>query len=128
MDFITALREMPGLCVGCGASEKEIAQAESRLGVRFADEYREYLEHCGMAQMHGRELTGIGVVEHLDVIGVTQECREYNQGIPSSWYVVEELGLDEETVWQDKDGRVYLAFPDGTTRKVANSLREYLEQ
>lgn len=128
MDFISVLSKMPGLCVGAGASEAEIAQAESALGVRFADDYREYLGRYGMAQMDGKELTGIGVVDHLDVIEVTRECREYAQSVPSSWYVVEDLGCDGRTVWQDENGVLYLVGLDGETAKLANSLQEYFDQ
>lgn len=128
MSFISALNKMPGLCVGAGASEKEIIQAESRLGVRFANDYREYLERYGMAQMAGRELTGIGVVDHLDIIGVTQECRECIPDLPPSWYVVEDLGIDGRTVWQDEDGVVYLVSPDGEMERIADGLQEYIER
>lgn len=128
MSFISVLSKMPGLCVGAGASEKEIALAEFSLGVRFADDYREYLEKFGMAQMHGRELTGIGIVDHLDVVDVTRECREYTPDLPLSWYVVEDLGFDGRTVWQDQDGTVYLVSPEGEAVKLANCLQEYIER
>lgn len=128
MDLISTINMMSGLCVGAGASEKEIAQAELRLNVRFADDYREYLERYGVAQMDGRELTGIGAVDHLDVVDVTQECREDAPDLPSSWYVLEDLGIEGRTVWQNLDGVVYLVSPDGEAVKIANSLQEYIER
>lgn len=128
MDFLDWLSKMPGFCAGTGASEKEITHAESQLGARFADDYRSYLERYGMAQMHGRELTGIGVVDHLDVVSVTEEYREYAPELPPAWYVVEDLGVDGRTVWQDRDGAIYLVSQNGDAAKIAHCLREYIER
>ena len=79
-----------------------------------------------MMQIGSRELTGIGASDHLNVVSVTERWRSYGLGVPNDWYVLEILGFDGLVAWQDKNGFVYLASPDGTSKKVANGLQEYL--
>lgn len=111
---------------GKGASPEKIDSAELRLGLHFACDYKKYLSTYGMMQIGSRELTGIGASDHLNVVSVTERWRSYGLGVPNDWYVLEILGFDGLVAWQDKNGFVYLASPDGASKKVANGLQEYL--
>mgnify|MGYP000195163994 FL=1 len=128
MDFTKAIQAMPGFLGSGGRGEKTIAEAEKKLGISFAPDYRAYLKEIGLACFDGHELTGVTETTRLDVISVTQEQRRQFGGTTASWYVVEDVGLDGILIWQSPDGTVYAAAPDVPPKKIANSLSEYFEK
>lgn len=62
---------------GQGASEAEIAQAESALNLPIRGDYREFLRTFGWGGVGSHELYGLGqdVPEHLNLIAITQSER-----------------------------------------------------
>ncbi|MEE8717490.1 MAG: SMI1/KNR4 family protein [Coriobacteriales bacterium] len=120
------MKTMPGFCGGNGAPQEEIDLAQSTLGVRFSDEYLEYLRAFGVASVGSHELTGVTGIERLDVVGVTQRERALNPDVPSDWYVVEDTGIDGIVIWQDRSGRVYQTVPGCEATDVADSLLDAL--
>lgn len=117
---------MPDYIGSTGRSEEEIEQAEIALGVSFAKDYREYLEEIGLACFDGHELTGLTNTARLNVIDVTKEYREQLGNNVSSWYVIEEVGMDGIIIWQSFDGIVYATTPNSKAVKIAESLLEYV--
>lgn len=100
----------------------QIKEAEQELGLKFSNEYREYLKNLGVVTFEGHEFTGICSFKRLNVVDVTKEEREYHPEIPSDWYVVEQLNIDGMVIWQTQDGSIYL----NGSKKVADSLAEYV--
>jgi len=126
MKFYEAIKLMPDYIGSNGRSEEEIEQAEMALRVSFAKDYRLYLEEIGLACFDGHELTGLTNTARLNVIDVTKEYREELGNMVSSWYVVEEVGLDGIVIWQSFDGAVYATIPNSKAIKIADSLFEYI--
>ena len=122
MNYIDILKD---LIKGKGVSEIEIKRAEEQLGLTFAEDYRSYLKEYGMISFDGREITGLGVVEHMNVVKVTIDERTINKKIANSMYVIEKLGYENITILQDLDGQIYEMYAD-KIKKIANSLEEYL--
>jgi hypothetical protein len=58
-NIIQTIQELPKLLPLKPASATEISEAEKQLGLRFADEYKEYLSAIGAILAYGIELTGI---------------------------------------------------------------------
>ena len=126
MKFTDAIKLMPDYIGSNGRSEEEIEQAEKVLGVSFAKDYRKYLEDIGLACFDGHEFTGLTNTTRLSVIDVTKEYREDLGNMVSSWYVVEEVGLDGIVIWQSFDGAVNATMPNSKAIKIADSLFEYI--
>lgn len=126
MSFAEIIKTKPDYIGANGRTDTEIAKAENELGITFAEDYREYLREIGLACFDGHELTGLTNTVRLNVVSVTKEQQKQLAEIKASWYVVEEAGIDGIVIWQDVDGNVYKSAPDSKTKKIANSLAEYI--
>jgi hypothetical protein len=76
------LRAFPGVVVGKGATEQEVASAESALGLRIQGPYREFLLRFGWARIIREEFFGLGqdVPPGLNVLEIS--LRERNKSQP----------------------------------------------
>ena len=126
MDFTEAIKMITDYIGSNGRTDKEIAEAEKKLGVIFARDYHDYLKEIGLACFDGHELTGLTKTIRLDVVFVTKEQRRQSDDIPSSWYVIEEAHIDGIVIWQDSDGTVYQTGFNSKGIKIASSLAEYI--
>ncbi len=109
------------------ADENAVSAAEEALGLRFADEYREYVKKYGVISSVEVELTGVTEAKRLDVVAVTERERELTEDFPEDMYVVENVGIDGILVLQNSKGEIFYIAPGRRAEKVANSLAEYIE-
>lgn len=128
MNFVEYIKAIPDYIGSDGRTEAEIIKAEKALGILFAKDYREYLSEIGLACFDGHELTGLSKSSREDVVSVTMEQREQLGDLASRWYVVEEANIDGIVIWQDSDGTVFQTAPNIKSKKIANSIIEYLER
>lgn len=126
MSFVEIIKMRPDYIGANGRTEAEIVEAENELGITFAGDYREYLREIGLAFFDSHELTGLTNTVRLNVVSVTKEQQKQLAEIHTSWYVVEEAGIDGIVIWQDADGIVYKTAPNSKAEKIANSLAEYI--
>lgn len=125
-DVLRNLREKPGLISKPGASEEQIQNAETLLRLKFAKEYKEYVSAFGAVAYDGHELTGICASSRINVVNVTEEERPKYSGLPKDWYVLEQLNIDDVSIWQASSGEVYQLMPGTKPIKVSSSLSEYI--
>lgn len=109
-----------------GASDKDINKAESRLGLKFADDYIEYVKKYGIVLFGSHEITGICGNQRLDVCKITEKERIKNPDIPKTYYVIEELDIDDVVIWQAPDGRIYQSVPGLELLKISDNLSMYI--
>lgn len=126
--IIDILRAQHGLLSMQTPSLEQIRQAEASLGVRFAQDYREYISAFGVAAYNGHELTGICASPRLSVVDVTQREREEYATIPADWYVIEQLNIDGIVIWQGADGAIYQTMQGASPQRICGSLSEYITQ
>ena len=110
-----------------GASDEQVLASEKSLGLVFSSEFREYLLAFGFASYDGHELTGISKSSRLNVVDVTIEERKKYPNISSDFYVIEQLHIDDVSIWQTSTGEIYQAMPSSDPIKIHNSLIEYIE-
>lgn len=127
-DFVKALKKYDDFFAAEGADKQSVADAESALSLRFAKEYAEYLEECGVVSADGHEFTGLINSKRLNVVDVTKAAKMKNGGIPQDLYVVEELQIDGIVIWQSESGKVFMTASEGLPEKINNSLAEYIAQ
>lgn len=125
-NIVDALKSIPDYIGSNGRTEEVILEAESSLGVTFAEDYRQYLKMIGLACFDGHEFTGLTNISRLDVVAITKEQRSINQKISATWYVIEQANIDGIIIWQDKLGYVYQTSPSNPPIRIANSLLEYI--
>lgn len=126
--IIESIKSFPDYNGSNGRIEEEIISAENTLGLSFAKDYREYLKEIGLACFNGHELTGITDTARLNVVEVTTEQKDIGEGVPSSWYVIEEANIDGIVIWQSETGKIYQTAPYCDSEKIADSLLEYILQ
>lgn len=126
-NIVKLINELDILYQSNPATLEEIKKAENILGLKFADEYIQYVLAYGVVACEGIEFTGITDVEEVSVIDVTLKEREYNDCVPHNMYVVENTYMDGMIIWQDEKGMIYITMPQEKPEKVANSLVEYIE-
>lgn len=109
-----------------GVEASDIVNAEKRLGIRFDEEYRNYLMQYGVVSFGSHELLGLGGDSYLDVVEETLRERTAAR-FPKNCYLIENLGIDGILILQDTQGSVY-ELSDAGNRKIAGSFGEYIEQ
>ncbi|MGI6173084.1 MAG: SMI1/KNR4 family protein [Christensenellales bacterium] len=106
--------------LGNGVDEHLIHEAETELGLVFANDYFEYLSTVGLAMCDGHELTGIGNADRTNVVSVTKQLKAFKEGIPADWYVIENGNMDGAVIWQDAKGHVFF-----NKRKEYDTLADF---
>lgn len=124
--IIKILKKQKNFIHGDGASEQDIMEAEKKLSLFFADEYKEYLRTYGVVSYIGTELTGISQNPATNVVNVTAEKKGYNNNVSGDYYVIEDVGLDDIIIWQNESGRIYQTVGEGKPKEIASSLSEYI--
>ena len=73
-DIVSILKIQKDFLSGKGSSPSAISDIENELGLRFAEDYKQYLLVYGIAAFDGIELTGITPVQRLKIGRAS--CRE----------------------------------------------------
>ena len=126
MSFIDELKRKPCFMSFDPANNDDIILAENTLCVRFAEEYKEYMEICGFAVYEGHELTGICNSKRLNVVDVTLSERSCSCDECQKWYVVEQINYDGIVIWQSATGEIYRTSYGKRPLRICNSLVEYI--
>ena len=109
-----------------GASTEAIENAEKKIGVKFANDYKDYLVNFGSVSCCGHELTGISIDRNLDVVNATLSNYKKNQNVKEPFYVIEETHIDGIVIWQTESGEIFQSDYKGKPMKIYNSLEEYV--
>lgn len=125
-NFLTKMKSKQGFVALTGATHEQVAKAEDALGIKFSEEYRQYVSAYGIASFEDHELTGICTSPRLNVVDVTQVERLKNPELPTDWYVLEKLNIDDVIIWQSNAGKVYQTIPEAQPIILCGSLSEYL--
>ena len=124
--IIETVKGLPNYSRVGKTSDAMINDSELLLGLKFANEYREYLAEFGAVSGVGIELTGIISVDYRHVVSATKQEWEFNLKVPRTMYVVENVYFDDIIIWQDADGSIYRTMPNAEPKQIASSLSEYI--
>ena len=116
--LVALLSHVPGAIFSEGVSEEEIIHAEEELGLRFPDDYRQYLKEFGTVSfyhphrthmMFDAEWTGVNTEQkYRDVVITTLEERKRYPDFPHNAFVIENMGVPGMSVICDTEGNVSL--------------------
>jgi hypothetical protein len=143
MDVLALRRDLESdarirLTVLGGATPAQITEAETRLGLRFPDDYRRFLAAFGAAEVDGRAIFGLGTdldtVGGLNVVWHTEEARRL-RGLAGGSLVLsawDDLTLEVAQVLdhqgQPIDGPVAELLVEGPGEQLAPSFSRWLER
>ena len=128
MDKIIELfTKIEGLKSLGGCSQEEMQEAEEKLGLKFPEEYKNYLLEYGTARFNGVELCGLNSTGYLNVVEATEQEKSVNHAFPNKMFVIEDLGVDAKLIIGDEKGNIYLLQRD-KKRLVCASFLEYVEK
>lgn len=108
------------------ATKLDVLNAEFDLGLKFADEFKEYVLKYGVISAKRVEITGICEFPRLSVVDVTVKEREFNNNIPDDMYVIESTGFEGIVILQNSKGEVFSLVPNGMPKKIFETLADYL--
>ena len=108
--IIKLIKENPDAIYGKGANEVDIVEAEEKLELKFADEYREYLSAFAIAAIDGNEFTGLSKSSRTNVVPVTQNQRRLLHGIPDDQGKGEAIPFHGPVFLPDPPGQRILSF------------------
>ena len=126
--IVEVIRKADSAYYGEGIPMENIAEAESKLHLKFAKDYTEYLNAFGIAAVNGHELTGLDSDDRVNVVTVTLQNRDKAVQDLGKYYVIEESNIDGLVVWQDQSGKVFVFTDDGNLFPLCNSLVEYINR
>ena len=109
-----------------GVSDEEIIKAEEKLGLTFAEEYTTYLKEFGLLSYGVHELTGICKSIRLNVVDATIRERAENLNIPAEMYLIEQVGVENMSIWQNSRGEIFETAYKAIPQKIYDSLEEYI--
>ena len=127
-NIIELLAEKPNFYHLNGAQDEMIQKAEELLGLQFAREYVDYVTEYGAVSFGSHELTGVCDSKRLNVVEATFREREYDESYPLNMYLVETTGMEDITIWQSEDGKIYQLSYHKTPLLIADSLYQYIEE
>lgn len=125
-DIIRVINSMEDVILGKTVKESEILKAESKLKLKFSDDYRSYIKAFGCMAIGVREFTGISKLANYDVVSITLSQRKYNPHVSDDWYVIEQVNIDGIVIWQSPEGDIFQTSPNAEPIKICNSLAEYI--
>ena len=123
--IVDALSKMEGLLSGKGVQDSIVNDAEEKLGLRFSEEYRQYLLAFGVAAVNGHEITGLGSSPRVNVVDVTLSQRS-RCNVDDSLYVIEEADIDKAVYWQNESGQVFITVGESEPKQIADSLISFI--
>lgn len=124
--ILEVINDLPDLLTTGAADNISIENAEKELGLKFATEYKQYLEAFGSVLADDVEITGIAKSKNRNVVIVTKREWELNPQVEHNMYVVENLAIEGIIIWQDENGNIYESMPNKELKKIADSLADYI--
>ncbi len=126
-ELLTVLKSQEGFISANGVDAERVAEAEEKLGLKFALDYKEYLLEFGIACIDGHEFTGlIDPPGDESVIEITERARTKNK-FSGDMYVLENLGIDFAYIWQKSGGKIFQTVGDSIPKLICGSFIDYIK-
>jgi hypothetical protein len=123
-DIIAVIKSLEKVASLKGVSQETVVDAEKKLGLSFAADYKAYLIEYGLISAKHIEITGLTDSKRLNVVDVTLSERQSNK-LPHDMYVVDNTGIEGILILQNGKGEIF-EFINGKSRKIFDNLIEYL--
>lgn len=106
-------------------SDNTIIEAQNKLGLRFSNEYKDFLKNFQAGSFLGHELMGLDTMAYLNVVNNTEDEREMNDDFPKDCIVLENLGIEGLLVLMNESGVIF-SYCNGKKEQIADSMVDYI--
>lgn len=127
-----AFRDAPMMRADAVPEQDEVDVASQALGMKFPDDYQEFLLRYGGGIVGPYPIFGLRPVELMEehrwsVVGLTEEIRTSGVNIPFQWVVFSE-DLAGNPIGFDATGKIWIYDHDfGGIAELANDFESYLQ-
>lgn len=125
-ELLEYIRSLDKLKSTGSVTSSDVKSAEKDLGLKFANDYVDYVKEFGSIIADGIELTGICKTKSRHVVNATRSEWDLNTNIPHDMYVVEKLGIEGIIILQDSNGSVYEVSPNKKPKRIYSNLLYYI--
>ena len=125
-NIVTKIKGISNLYHASGCTTKQLKEAQKTLDLVFPEEFVDYVKEYGAISFYGTEWTGLNVDGYLNVVEVTQQERELNEGFPTDCFVIENQGIDGLIIIVNEKGKVF-SLQYGKKEALCESLTDYLD-
>lgn len=125
MEFIEKLEQHGFRGIG-ECSEAEIQDAEEKLGMRFPQEYRNFLKQYKAGVLNGCEIMGINTMKYLDTVANTLFSRMNDDKFPQDCFVLENIGVEGALTISNSAGQIF-TYCAGNKQLLCHSLSEFFD-
>ena len=125
-NIVEKIKTISNLYAIKGCSEEQIKVAEEELGIKFPEEYIDYVKEYGCIDFGGTEWTGLNIDGRLNTVYATKQEMAANSFFPKGFFVLENIGIDAKKIIVNEKGEVCLLQYEKVTH-LFDSLTEYLD-
>lgn len=125
-DFVEKIKKIKNLGMADGCTFTQIREAEDALGLKFPEEYKDYVLEFGCIDFGPTEWTGLNIKGRLDTVHATQKARAENDKFPPKCFVLEDWGIEGRKIIVNEKGAVFL-WPDDQSKPFRDSMSKYLD-
>ena len=125
-EIVEYIKNIPDVAYIEGCSEEQIKDAETSLGIKFPEDYVDYVKAYGCIDFIGTELTGLNIEGRLNTVTATEKEKSVNDSFPEGLYVIENLGIDGKVVAMNDKSEVFLVQYEHC-EKICDGLLEYIK-
>ena len=126
MSILSIIGDIEDLEYTSSSTLEQIRKAENILGMKFPEEYSDYLIVYGSISFNNISWTGLNTINELNVVDKTLKERSENSAFPKKFFVLEDLHKNNKKIIVNEEGQVYI-IQGNQMDKLYNSLEEYLE-
>lgn len=126
MDIISLFKSLPNVYFMGNFTEEAIAEAETKLCLSFASDYKEFLKNFGGMVYKQIEIIGINPEFPDNCVESTLEARSEDSSIPSDCYVISNPLIDGILYLQNASGQIYVHYPFMEPEKLFDNLQEFV--
>ena len=124
-EIVELIKSIPDVAYIEGCTDEQIAEAEKELGLKFPQEYIDYVKEFGCVDFFGHEFTGLNVIGRLNVVQATKKEKRVNEYFVDDLIVLENVGIDAIVICISIDNVVFRVCYD-KIEKIADSLSGYV--
>lgn len=124
--IVSKIRNIENLYHLTGCTDSQLIDAQNELGLKFPEEYIDYVKAFGAISFYGTEWTGLNVEGYLNVVEATKQEKEWNDAFPEDCFVIENQGIDGMLTVVNEEGSVF-AVQYGNKTFLCDSLSDYLD-
>lgn len=124
-DIVKMMKVIPNLNGIKGCTDQQIAEAEAELGLKFPQEYIDYVKEYGCIDFGATEWTGLNIKGRLNTVTATKQEQSVNPDFPKGCFVLEDIGIDARKIVVDSQGKVYMLQYEKVTA-LYKSISDYL--